>query len=67
MVKNYTQLDENSVKTNSDKNERNSSTPQDEGQTAPSSYTIMNLLNYSKALSVMSDKTTGNVHLILLN
>lgn len=33
----------------------------------PGDSVIRNILNYSKALSVMSDKHTGNVHAILLN
>lgn len=33
----------------------------------PSDAVIRNILNYSKALSVLSDKLTGNISLILLN
>lgn len=33
----------------------------------PSESVIKTLLNYSKALTVLSDKHTGNVHPILLN
>lgn len=34
---------------------------------SPSDATIMNLLNYSKALSVIQNSLTGNFSLILLN
>lgn len=37
------------------------------GQSGPSESVINNLLNYSRALSVMSDRLSGKVHLILLN
>ena len=33
----------------------------------PSNSVIKNLLNFSKSLSVVTDKHTGNVHMILLN
>ncbi|MFH1119412.1 MAG: hypothetical protein V1775_06280 [Bacteroidota bacterium] len=34
---------------------------------SPSEVTIRNILNYSKALSVVPDSLTGNFSLILLN
>lgn len=33
----------------------------------PSDTVISNLLNYSRALTALSDKHTGNIHMILLN
>ena len=36
-------------------------------QSGPSESVIKNLLNYSKALSVIPDKGSDKVHLILLN
>ncbi|GEM_PF-2415244 len=38
-----------------------------ENQSLPSESVIKNLLNYSKALSVIPERYTDKVHLILLN
>ncbi len=67
MVKNYTHLNDNSVKAETGNEHITGNTHNKERDAAPSDSIIRNLLNYSKALSVLSDKTTGNVHVILLN
>lgn len=66
MTKNYTQYNLNisEYKSREDERRYNSEVPE---IVEPSDSVIRNILNYSKALSVLSDSHTGNVHMILLN
>ncbi|HPG32751.1 MAG: hypothetical protein H6541_12875 [Lentimicrobiaceae bacterium] len=66
MAKNFTQKDSMQIQTKSTgynlKKIRTSPV-----NVSPSEATIRNLLNYSKALSAIPDRLTGNFTLILLN
>lgn len=66
MTKNYTQYNFNisEYKVREDENLYKHEVPE---KVEPSDSVIRNILNYSRALSVMSDSHTGNMHMVLLN
>lgn len=64
MIKNFTHL---KLSESNSRRMRRIMEKNDSQQSNPSDSVIRNLLNYSKALTVLSDKHSGNVHLVLLN
>lgn len=66
MALNYSHLEFNISENNSNKDDHNYEDTMQETLN-PSDAVIKNLLNYSRALTALSDKHTGNIHMILLN
>lgn len=66
MTLNYSHLEFNISENNSSEDDRFYENTMQETLN-PSDAVIKNLLNYSRALTALSDKHTGNIHMILLN